>query len=607
MKIFLSAVLLLDLVSAYATEKPLALKQITVTATRTPKIIDNSLAAVTVITRADIELKQALSLKDILRSVPGISITNTGGLGKATSIFMRGTNSDHVLVLINGLRVESASLGTVAFEHIPIEQIERIEIVRGPRSSLYGSDAIGGVIQIFTRKGEKDITPYFNVSSGSHGTYKLSGGISGNIKKGWYSLDASRLESDGFNSCKGSGGGCYVDEPDKDGYRSNASNIRAGYNFNKNLAIEGHFMHNEGDVDYDGSFSNQSDTVQQVIGGKLNYNPIDLLNLTLTGGRSRDQSKNKGATNKNYYNTNRYSVSLQNDSYLDNNNLFSFGLDYYKDELNSSTDFSKTSRYNIAGFIQYQLDLDDFDFVAGVRRGEDQQFGEYWTGNVELGYVLIKKYLHLMTSFGTGFKSPNFNDLYWPKGKYYSGNENLNPEESQTWEIGVSGEIAQLNWSINGFHTMINGLISYDSSCFCSNNIEKARILGLETSIYAKIYGFDIAANFILLNPENLSKTNKHKILNRRAEQIFHLDLDRKFKQFYAGLTVHGEGRRFEDLANNKRLSGHVLLDLRTGIDFYQNFTLSGRVSNLLDKNYTTVDFYNNDGRNFLLTLSYRY
>ena len=196
---------------------------IIVTATRTAETANASLASVTVISRKDIERQQARSMQDLLRGVPGLGVVNNGGPGKNTSIFMRGTNADHVLVMIDGIKVGSATTGTTAFQNIPIDQIERVEIVRGPRSSLYGSEAIGGVIQIFTRKGSggSGFKPSFSFGGGSYGTTNGSVGLSGNSKQGWFNLSGSEIRSNGFNACNGKpspgGAGCFTNEPDKDG------------------------------------------------------------------------------------------------------------------------------------------------------------------------------------------------------------------------------------------------------------------------------------------------------------------------------------------------------------------------------------------------------
>ncbi len=204
---------------------------INITANRTAQSNVDSLASVTVIDRAEIERLQAQSVPDALRGVPGLNFSNNGGLGKASSAFLRGTESDHLLVLIDGIRVGSATLGTTSFQDIPIDQVERIEVVRGPRSSLYGADAIGGVIQIFTRKGGGALTPRMSASGGSHGTQDYSAGLSGGGERGWFNVGGSHLETQGFNACDvrslALGAGCFVSEPDRDGYRNTGATCAA--------------------------------------------------------------------------------------------------------------------------------------------------------------------------------------------------------------------------------------------------------------------------------------------------------------------------------------------------------------------------------------------
>lgn len=176
---------------------------VVVTATRTEQSEDESLASVSVITREDIDKKQPLSVQDALVGIPGINISNQGGLGKNSSVFMRGTNSDQVLVLVDGVRMGSATTGTTAFQDIPIDQIEHIEIVRGPRSSLYGSEAIGGVIQIFTRKGGGGLKPFLSLGGGTNSTYKASGGVSGGDEQAWFNFSLAELYTGGINACNG--------------------------------------------------------------------------------------------------------------------------------------------------------------------------------------------------------------------------------------------------------------------------------------------------------------------------------------------------------------------------------------------------------------------
>jgi vitamin B12 transporter len=594
----------------FAAEEPAELEPIIVTATRTAQTADEALASVTVITREEIERRQVQSVQDVLRGVPGLQITNSGGLGKDTSVFLRGTESDHVLVLIDGIRVGSATLSTAQLQLIPIDQIERIEIVRGPRASLYGSEAVGGVIQIFTRKGGGALRPRFSAGGGSHATYHLAGGISGGGDHGWFNLGASRLDTRGFNACSSTvaqPGGCSTFEPDDDGYSNDAGSARLGYRFENGLDLDARLLQAEGHMEFDGSFDNQEDFVQQAVSGQIRYSPATFWEVTVLGGRSLDESETfkAGIPGKSVFDTERQSALFQNDFTLAPGHLLTVGFDYYNDLIESSEDFAETSRDNKAGFGQYQGAFDGLDWVLGVRHDDNEQFGGEWTGNVGLGYSFGPP-LRLTAGWGRAFKAPSFNDLFFPD----FGNPNLDPERSESAELGASGTIGPIGWSINGYYTVLDDLITFrpdptSSLGIRAANVDEARILGLEAVATTQVWGWDVAANLSLIDPENRG-TNKGNVLPRRAEQMFRLDLDRAFGRFTAGLTVYGEGRRFDDLENTRRLAGYVLVDLRAGVEVYKGLFLEGKVGNLLDKEYETADFFNQDDTNFFVTLRYQ-
>jgi vitamin B12 transporter len=594
-----------------AAEEPVELDPIIVTATRTAQTANEALASVTVITREEIERRQVQSVQEVLRGVPGLHISNNGGLGKVTSVFLRGTNSDHVLVLIDGIRVSSATSGRTAFQLIPIDQIERIEIVRGPRSSLYGSEAIGGVIQIFTRKGGGALRPRVSAGGGSHATYQLAGGISGGGDHGWFNLGASRIDTRGFNACSSTvaqPGGCFTFEPDDDGYRNNAGSARLGYRFENGLDLDARLLHAEGNNEFDGSSENQDDFVQQAVSGQIRYSPTAFWDMTILGGRSLDESESfkERVPDRSVFDTERQSALFQNDFTVAPGHLLTVGFDYYNDLVESSEDFAETSRDNKAGFAQYQGYLAGLDWVLGVRHDDNEQFGGEWTGNVGLGYSFGPP-LRLTAGWGRGFKAPSFNDLFFPD----FGDPNLDPESFESAELGASGVIGPIAWSLNGYYTVLDDLITFrpdPTSRFGirAANVDEARILGLEAVASTQIWGWDVAANLSLIDPENRGEgPNKGNVLPRRAEQIFRLDLDRAFGRFTAGLTVYGEGRRFDDLANTHRLGGYVLVDLRAGVEVYPDLFLEGKVGNLLDKEYETADFFNQDDINLFVTLRY--
>lgn len=582
---------------------------VVVTATRTAQTADASLASVTVISRKDIERQQARSIQDLFRGLPGISIANNGGPGKNTSIFMRGAESDQVLVLIDNIKVGSATSGTTAFQNIPLEQIERIEIVRGPRSSLYGSEAIGGVIQIFTRKGDGGgYKPSLSLGYGSYGTFIGSAGLSGGGKQGWFNMTISGADTNGFNACNGKpspdGAGCFTIEPDRDGYHNVAGSMRAGYRFKNGLEIDANFMRSAGKTKFDGSFVNKSELTQQVIGGTARFSPIDLWRVNIIAGRSKENSDNfNGTIFTSQFNTLRDTITLQNDFTLHKNHILTVGADYQNDHVDSTEDFTVNTRNNWGVFAQHQASIAKHNVQLSLRHDDNEQFGSHVTGGAGWGYEITEK-VRLTANFGSAFKAPTFNELYFPG----FGNANLRPEKSRSYEFGARGNMDWGNWSLNVYETRIDQLIAFDASTFAPGNIDEARIRGLEAIVNTQIKGWQFNGNLTFLEPKNRSSgANKGNILPRRAEQSFRLDADRTlFDKIRIGGMFLAEGERFDDLANTRKLESYVRVDLRTEYILNQNWRLQGRIENLFDKDYETAAFFNQPGRNFFVTIRYQ-
>lgn len=601
---------------------------IVVTATRTAQTTDETLAAVTVISRQDIERQQARSIQDLLRGVPGVSIANHGGPGKQTSIFMRGTESDHVLVLIDGIRAGSALTGGAAFGNIPIDQIERIEIVRGPRSSLYGSEAIGGVIQIFTREGSKTsgLKPSFSFGGGSYGSVNGSAGLSGRNQNGWFNMNVNGQGTSGFNACTGSSSaGCFASspDPDRDGYENVAGSMRAGYRFTSGLEVDANYMRSEGKTEFDQSDSfpgstfispNKAKLMQQVLGGTIRYSPIDIWKISFIGGRSFDNSENfLGSLFASQFNSRRDTVTVQNDLTLGKNHLLSIGADYKNDHINSNENYLVTSRNNWGAFAQHQAKIIDHDLLLSIRYDDNEQFGSHVTGGTTWGYAFHELF-RLTAGFGTAFKAPTFDELYFPN----FSNPNLRPEDSISYEVGINGKIDWANWSFNIYETHIDDLIAFDISTFAPANIDKARIRGFEGIVKTEIKGWQFNANLTLLDPENRSSkddTNRGNTLPRRAKQSFRFDINKQFDRFTLGGISFGkftlgtlllvEGERYDDFANALKLDSYVKFDLRGEYMFNEHLRIQGRIENLFNERYETVAFFNQPGRNFFVTLRY--
>ena len=587
---------------------PLALQQQVVTATRTAQTAEQSLASVTMIDRERIEQSQATSLPELLKRVPGVSLTNNGGPGKATSLFLRGTESDHVLVMIDGIKIGSVTGGGAALQDLPLELIERIEVVRGPRSSLYGSEAIGGVIQIFTRRGQaQGAKPYFSAGYGTHDSYTGSAGLSGGDGRSWYSLGVSGSDTDGID-VKSPGTSGY--ERDADGYRNLAATLSAGHRFDNGLELDANFLRADSHNDYDSvnsrrtsGFGANADNESLVFGTRARFSPLEPWLVTLQAGRSEDKSDAyQDGDFYSRFDSRRDSVSWQNDIELAVGHTLTLGVDHQHDEVQSTAEYDEDSRHNDGYFAQYLGQSGRHDWQLSLRRDDNEQFGQHDTGNAGYGYAFTD-WLRGTISYGTAFKAPTFNELYYPD----YGNPELDAETSRSLEVGLAGQHDWGHWAVNAYRTQIDDLIAYDASIFGPANVQEARVRGIELVVGSQLLGWDWNANYSLLDPENRSSgSNRGNELARRAKQLFNLDIDRRIGDFSVGTSLHAEGQRYDDLANTRELSGYATLDLRGEYRISPEWRLQARVANLLDVDYETADGYNQPGQAAYLTVRYQ-
>jgi len=583
------------------------LPDMVVTATRTEVAKNQLSAAATVYTRADIERLQVKTLPELLRGSVGVDITQQGGYGQLSSVFMRGTNSDHVLVLVDGIKYGSVTAGTSPFEFVPIDQVERVEIIRGPQSSLYGSEAIGGVIQIFTRKGAHEQKPSVTLDTGggSFDTYRMAGTVSGKLQNNWYNLGVSSIGSEGFNARRPIPGPFGFSQPDRDGYENTALNARVGHRFDNNAEIEAFFMRTEGKTEFDANFGgSQTEFVNQVVGLSGSMDIVDNWRSTLRLGQSRDDGSNffsPGNIFDSRFNSTRWNASWLNDVILSDNHKLTTGADYRLDEVDSSVDYNEKSRYDAGVFTEIHSQLWQDHFVnASIRWDNNQAFGNYVTGNVGWRYNWDHG-ISLLANFGNAFKAPSFNDLYYPD----YGNANLKPEESTSFETGVAGNHDWGQWQVRAYHTNIDNLITPVPDAnfnFSAQNIGKAQIDGIETEIGTQLLGWNGKLGMNLLNPQN-RETNLR--LPRRADKTLSFDVSRSFGAVDLGANVLAQGNRFDNAQNTTEVAGFVTVDLRTAYHLNKNWMLSAKLANLLDKNYQTVNTYNTAGRNFFISIHY--
>ncbi len=597
---------------AAAQNAPTELDDITVTATRTPISIENSVVPVQVIDRAQIDRSQATTLQDLLRGRAGLDFTNQGGIGKITSLFLRGTNSNQVLVLVDGVRIGSATNGMATLQDLPIDQIERVEIVRGPRSSLYGSEAIGGVIQIFTRTAGQGLQQNLAITAGSNNLRQVGAGFSNRGERGWISAQGGYQDTDGINACRGTaagwGAGCYADEPDRDGYRNTSINVRGGYALSETLNLEGHVLNSASRNEYDGSIfgGNEADNRQQVYGAKLAWLPSDSLRLTAQVGRNVDQADayfaaNGSRTFASTFDTRRDTAAVQGDIVLAEGQQLSVGADWQNEQITSSTNFDVRERDNTGVFAEYQGQFGAHSLQASVRNDDNEQFGNHTTGSLGYGFAFGNG-LRLTASAGTGFKAPTFNDLYYPG----FSNPLLQPEESKSLNLGIAQYADTWNWTFNAYETRIDQLIGYDSS-FALVNVAEARIRGAELTGFLSLAGFDINAQASFTDPRDhtAGAATYDNLLARRARTSGRLDVDKRFGPLRLGVTAAGSGHRFDNAANSVRLAGYGTVDLRVEYAINDAWSLQAKAANVFDREYETVAWYNQPGREYQLTLRY--
>ncbi len=583
---------------------------VVVTATRTETPKNQLTAATTVYTRQDIENSQVKTLPDLFKGTLGIDIVQSGSYGQPTGLFMRGTETGHVLVLIDGIKVGSASLGITPFELIPIDQIERVEIIRGPQSSLYGSEAIGGVIQIFTRKGSQSDKPQFTLDAGggSYDTAHTAGTVSGRLHNSWYNLGVSHLDSQGFNTKQNS-------DPDRDAYQNTGINARAGHRFGHSTEVEAFFMHTEGVNEFDTSYGGDNSAFNNhVVGLVASTDVLEQWHSSLHLGQSRDELKTffSNGIFDSAYNTTRWNASWLNQLHLSDAHQLTIGSDYRVDEVESSDldpfnpgfdGYSKPSRYDVGVFTELQSRFLDSHVVnASVRWDKNQAFGHYVTGSLGWRYNSVFG-ISPFANFGNAFKAPTFNQLYWPDTGYGGGNPKLKPEESQSYEVGLAGDHGQWHWELRAYHTDIEQLISG----WPPVNINKARIEGLEMQFATDWLGWHHKLNLNLLRPIDLQTGQR---LQRRTDKSLSFDMSRSLAAFDLGVNVLAQGDRpDQDFSVYPtapvHLHGFVTVDLRTGWHINKSWMLSAKLNNLLNEHYQTVNAYNTPDRNFFVSIHY--
>ena len=583
-------------------------EEVVVTATRTPIALADALSSVTTVSRDDLDSRQPLDLVDVFSQIPSLDISRSGGPGSATSLYTRGTASGHTLILVDGQRVSSATLGSASFQFLNPDQIERIEVVRGAQSSLYGSEAIGGVIQVFTRDGSVSEGSYVTTASGSNSLGKVAAGSSGSAGKWRYGIHGSYLETDGIDNLAVDSGF----NRDRDGYRNRSLNASIGYRFDNGGDLALRMLESDNRNEYDSAFNPDerpySDSRLQNINlrGRLPVTAYWTSELSI--GRASDDSNNFDGTtglNTGSFRTERQQLYWQNDVTLAEGQLLTLGYDYYDDRVKARTHYQETERDNHALFGQYQASWARIDLVLGLREDDNEAFGRHTTGNVALGVSIDDRH-KIVASWSEGFKAPSFNDLYWPAGPFSAGNPGLKPEQSENAELGLRGDYDRWRWSLSYFENDVQNLIDWAPGpdfVWRPYNVSDAEITGAELIVGAYLAGWNVDAGYSYVEPRD---ADTDRLLIKRSRSNMTINADRDLGNWRLGFSVKSQDKRYTDTANTDALGGYTTLGMRLGYRITRALETNLKVDNLTDREYRLNRGYNQDGRQWQLSLTYR-
>ncbi len=556
--------------------------EVIVTATRTPIAQDEALASVSVIDRDMIEQAGSSDVLTLLRSQAGLDIVRGGGLGQQASVFLRGSNSNHVLVLIDGVRMATATTGGYEWEHLPLAQIERIEIVRGPRAALFGSDAIGGVIQIFTRRANG---PSAAVGVASHDTWSAEAAYGQRGDTGGFGVRAAATDSVGISAQNADGFGF---DPDRDGYQQTSLTADAAL-IGEALRFDAQLLHSDADIEFDEGESDQQ---------------VSSLNLTLAGGASdpwrvalaRVHEALETGAFFSRFETRRTQLEAQRVFKVGANGEWLFGTSVVNDDGRSVDTFSDLATYDDerqqrAVFTSWRDQRGTLDWEIGARNDHYDSFGGETSLQAALGWR-IEGGPRLRASGGEGFRAPTLNELYSPGfSGLFAGNPNLGPERSRAFELGADWQGNWADLSLSAYRNKVDGLIDFSGGeTFQAINIRRAELRGVELEARAPVGEWQLSGN---LGWQQARDADSDAALLRRPSRKASIRVDHSVGRGRFGLDVHAVSGR-PDFGGE--LAGYALVGGWLRWPVADSLTLNLRLDNLFDRDYTLVRGFNTEG-----------
>ena len=594
---------------AHAQQAP-TLGETVVTANRTPQALSDLVGDVSIIDRQTIERSGATGVADVLARLPGIEISRNGGIGNTTNLYIRGAETRFTAVYLDGVRIDSQSTGGAGWEGIPLSQIDRIEVLRGPAAAVYGSDAIGGVIQLFTRRGEEGVAPYAGIGFGSNGLRKIEGGVSGKSGLFDYSFGVAHEESKGYNVQPANKRNVVKDgyaSPDRDGYTSTSGNVKLGFQISPDQRIDATLLTSEIKAGYDAAVSYRTRP-------PILFRDDESTNTLRTAGLTWSAKWNDVYSTRVQVTDSQSVYKTQPSFYRTETNLrgylfqneFRFGphlvtatLERREDALENAP--TTTSKLLSRDRSQDAISL-GYGFVQGphslqlhVRHDKDSEFGGKTTGSAAYGYAITPS-LRFTASAGTAFRVPT---LYQRFSEF--GLATLKPESSRNAELGLQFTEGATQAGIVVYSSRVRNLIGFDgtakgcaSSFGCYSSTARARYQGVTLSGSQRLGDVTLRSSFDFQDPRDLAT---HNLLARRAQRHATLGADWRIAGWTLGAEVQTSSRRYDDAANSVKLGGYTVLNLSASTQITRDLNLVARVDNVGNKDYQYARLYANAGR----------
>jgi vitamin B12 transporter len=580
------AVLLFAISGAQAqSQKPLLSDTYAVTASRSAQPITDVLADVTVIDAATIARAGAQSLAELVQRQPGVEITMNGGPGSLSGVFLRGANRGQTLILVDGVRLSSSSAGATSLEAIPLDQVDRIEILRGPSSSLYGADAIGGVIQVFTRRGTSTLTGNASVGGGTYGTWDVKAGVTGTSGPATFAVQGAAKGSTGFNAVVDPSSFLYNN--DKDGYKNPSVSASFGYTWATGQEITGQFFRSHLNSQFDGTAGSDDRTITDAetwqVASRNVLAPFWVSRLS--AGAGIDDSKTESAFDDFPFKTIQRQYTWQNELTLPLG-MLTAGFERREEQLKTTALFAVTERDTNSIFGIYQLRVDDHALQGNLRHDDSNQYGGKTTGSIAYGYRFSQA-LRVTAGYATGFKAPSFNDLYYPG----FSNPDVKPETSKNFEGGIywNGTLATAIIELRAiaYRNRVSQLIIFqcDADFNCApQNVNRATLEGVTLGLEARAdNGATVTASLDIQSPKD---DVTGKLLPRRARRHGAITTGYPVGPVRFGAELIASSLRYEDPANLVKMGGYTVVNLTAEWMVAPGWTLFARADNIFDKNY---------------------